>query len=132
MTRKILIAVFIALVLTGGTAWIYNTYFSSPVFSVTALASTSARPFAGGQDIRLKGVVMYGTVERGEHTAHFVITDCQNDLPVEYTGALPEKFHEGVAVTVTGTLETGNVFRAGQLRTHRGENCDAEMMQGRK
>lgn len=117
MTRKLQISIFLLILLLAGAGWFYSSGTSPS--AVTALAGT------GGNDIRLTGVVMYGTIEaEPSGLTRFVITDCQNDLPVEYTGTLPDTFREGLNVILTGTLDGDGIFRAQKLRPRRGENCD--------
>lgn len=129
MTRTFQISLFLVPLLLAGAGWLYSIFVLPAAFTVTQLASTSARPFSGGGDIRLGGVAMYGTVEADPSgLTRFVMTDCRNDLSVEYTGVLPASFREGGNVILTGTLDVDNIFRARTLRPHRGENCDPAVL----
>lgn len=62
---------------------------------------------------RLGGMVEKGSFERpaGSMEASFRVTDGDAQLPVRYTGILPDLFREGQAVVATGRME-GGVFVA--------------------
>nr|ART39528.1 J44 [uncultured bacterium] len=63
---------------------------------------------AGGQArFRLGGMVERGSFQRGEGSldAHFRVTDGDAQLPVVYTGILPDLFREDQAVIATGTMQ---------------------------
>ena len=65
---------------------------------------------------RLGGIVKEGSVHRvtGTLTTDFVITDRFRDMPVEYTGILPDLFREGQSVVTTGHMR-GAGFTATQV-----------------
>ena len=68
---------------------------------------------APGQRFRLGGLVEAGSVVRGQGaTIHFVVTDKVSNLPVTYTGVLPDLFREGQGVVVDGQLLTDGKFKA--------------------
>ncbi len=80
-------------------------YFATP----TDIAARAATP---SQRIRLGGLVKPGTVVRGEGLAvAFAVTDGKTDLPVRYTGILPDLFRDGQGVVAEGRIENG-VFLA--------------------
>jgi cytochrome c-type biogenesis protein CcmE len=69
------------------------------------------------QDVsfRIGGVVAKGSVERGPGAdVRFVVTDGKRQVPVEYSGSLPDLFREGQGVVATGALHAG-VFRASEV-----------------
>src|SRR5512145_822122 len=69
-----------------------------------ALYVTPAEVLAGkapeGRAFRIGGLVKEGSLRRDNLTAHFVITDTVKDIPVSYTGPLPDLFKEGKGVVV--------------------------------
>lgn len=66
-----------------------------------------------GQRIRLGGLVEQGTVVRGQGTAvTFKITDTLKNIPVTYTGVLPDLFREGQGVVAEGKLDAAGTFTA--------------------
>jgi len=87
------------------------TFFLTP----TDLVSASSRTFAGGKTIRLGGLVVYGTVEKNGLLNKFVVTDRNEDVPVEHEGIMPDLFREGQGIVATGTYDPDGVFRASQI-----------------
>ena len=68
---------------------------------------------APGTRIRLGGLVESGTVKRGEgSTVTFTVTDTLADVPVSYTGILPDLFREGQGVVAEGAFGTDGLFVA--------------------
>lgn len=66
-----------------------------------------------GQRIRLGGLVGEGSVVRGVGTTvSFKVTDTLKDIPVSFTGVLPDLFREGQGVVAEGVLEAGGTFKA--------------------
>jgi cytochrome c-type biogenesis protein CcmE len=46
---------------------------------------------------------------------HFVVTDFSHDVPVSYTGVLPDLFREGAGVVAHGRLATDGTFVADEV-----------------
>ncbi|WDS36545.1 cytochrome c maturation protein CcmE [Pseudoxanthomonas sp.] len=72
---------------------------------------------AGSQSrFRLGGMVERGSFKRTEGSldAHFRVTDGDAQLPVRYTGILPDLFREDQAVIATGSMQ-GNQFVATEV-----------------
>ena len=69
-----------------------------------ALYVTPSDVFAGkapkAQAFRIGGLVKEGSVRRDNLTVHFVMTDLVQDIPVAYTGILPDLFKEGKGAVV--------------------------------
>jgi len=63
------------------------------------------------KQLRLGGLVRTGSVTRHELLLQFMITDGQTDVPVQYSGFVPDLFREGQGVIVEGHM-VGNVFEA--------------------
>jgi cytochrome c-type biogenesis protein CcmE len=61
-------------------------------------------------------------VRRDNLTVHFVITDRAQDIPVAYTGILPDLFKEGKGVVAQGKLEADGVFHASEVLAKHDEN----------
>jgi cytochrome c-type biogenesis protein CcmE len=51
-----------------------------------------------------------------------VVTDTARDIPVTYTGILPDLFKEGKGVVTQGRLGTDGVFRASEVLAKHDEN----------
>jgi len=69
------------------------------------------------QAFRLGGMVSKGSVHRTQGTMkiEFTVTDFQHDVPVEYTGVLPDLFREGQGVIAHGHLQPNGVFLAEEV-----------------
>jgi cytochrome c-type biogenesis protein CcmE len=76
------------------------------------------------QGFRLGGMVSKGSVQRtpGSLEIHFTVTDFQHDVPVTYTGVLPDLFREGQGVIAHGHLNANGVFVADEVLAKHDEN----------
>jgi cytochrome c-type biogenesis protein CcmE len=118
MTRKqrrlALIGTALA-VLGVAAALVLNALKDSIVFfnSPTEIVEKPTKP---GTRIRIGGLVKPGTVVHAPApdtlTVHFDVTDGNKDVPVAYTGALPDLFREGQGVVAEGTLQSDGQFKA--------------------
>ena len=69
---------------------------------------------------RLGGMVEKGSFQRadGSLEAHFRVTDGDAQLPVVYSGILPDLFREDQAVIATGSLQNGTFVATTVLAKH--------------
>jgi cytochrome c-type biogenesis protein CcmE len=69
-----------------------------------------------GERFRLGGMVTKGSVQRapGSLEVRFVVTDFKHDVPVTYTGVLPDLFREGQGVVAHGKM-LGGTFVADEV-----------------
>ncbi|HEX7339220.1 MAG TPA: cytochrome c maturation protein CcmE [Rhodanobacteraceae bacterium] len=69
-----------------------------------------------GSTFRLGGIVEEGSIKhvKGTLKVDFVVTDRFHDMPVVYTGILPDLFREGQSVVTTGHMR-GDRFVATQV-----------------
>jgi len=77
------------------------------------------------QNIRIGGMVKQGSLVRQglEGTRiEFVATDYNADVPVVYTGVLPDLFREGQGVVAEGHIDANGVFQARQILAKHDEN----------
>jgi cytochrome c-type biogenesis protein CcmE len=118
MTRKQrrLALIGTALAVLGlAAALVLNALKDSIVFfnSPTEIVEKPTKP---GTRIRIGGLVKPGTVVHAAApdtlTVHFDVTDGNKDVPVAYTGALPDLFREGQGVVAEGTLQSDGQFKA--------------------
>jgi cytochrome c-type biogenesis protein CcmE len=86
------------------------TFFFDP----SKVAAGEVKP---GQHFRLGGMVTKGSVKRepGSLEVHFVVTDFNHDVPVSYTGVLPDLFREGTGVVANGQLRGDGTFVADEV-----------------
>jgi len=73
--------------------------------------------------IRVGGLVQNNSMKRqpGSLEITFVLTDFQKEIPVSYTGVLPDLFREGQGVIARGRLD-GNRFVAEEVLAKHDEN----------
>jgi cytochrome c-type biogenesis protein CcmE len=66
---------------------------------------------------RIGGMVVKGSVTRkpGDLQVRFVLTDFAHQVPVEYTGVLPDLFREGQGIIAHGTLSPQGTFVADEV-----------------
>jgi cytochrome c-type biogenesis protein CcmE len=99
----------------GGTALVLSALKDNVVYfySPSDLAAKSVEP---GVALRIGGLVAPGSVMRGPGAeVHFVVTDGRKQIPVTYTGVLPDLFREGQGVVAAGALNSGGVFAASEI-----------------
>ncbi len=110
-----LIAIGIAAVL------ILNALNSNIALYVTP-SEVAAGKSPAGQVFRIGGMVKDGSVKRDGLTVHFVITDMVKDIPVAYTGILPDLFKEGKGAVIQGRLNPDGQFIASEVLAKHDEN----------
>jgi cytochrome c-type biogenesis protein CcmE len=77
-----------------------------------------------GERFRLGGMVSEGSVRRlqGSLDVNFRVTDFQHEVPVRYTGVLPDLFREGQGVVAHGRLDAQGTFVADEVLAKHDEN----------
>ena len=120
-TRKRRLVFVLLLVLASGVATALVAmalqrnvaYLYTPVEVLRGDAGEHAR-------FRLGGMVEKQSFQRapGSMDAHFRVTDGDAQLPVVYTGILPDLFREGQAVVATGRMENGVFVAENVLAKH--------------
>lgn len=86
------------------------TFFFDP----SQVASGKVPP---GERFRLGGMVTDGSLHRvpGSLEVHFVVTDFSHEVPVVYSGVLPDLFREGAGVVAHGRLRADGTFVADEV-----------------
>ncbi|MGI9220051.1 MAG: cytochrome c maturation protein CcmE [Woeseiaceae bacterium] len=112
-----LIGIVLATVLTL-RAMKDNMMFFIPVTEVVAGEYPVDRNF------RVGGLVVDGSVyrETGSLEMSFRVTDMRCELPVNYTGVLPDLFREGQGVVAHGRMGTNGTFEADTILAKHDEN----------
>nr|ART39242.1 H571 [uncultured bacterium] len=79
---------------------------------------------APGKRFQLGGMVKTGSVQRrpGSLEIRFIVTDFHNDVPVTYTGLLPDLFKENSGVVTNGRLDPQGLFVADEVLAKHDEN----------
>ncbi|MDD1620908.1 MAG: cytochrome c maturation protein CcmE [Methylococcaceae bacterium] len=73
---------------------------------------------------RLGGMVIKGSVERPDAglLVKFKLSDFNKEVPVEYSGILPDLFREGQGIVAKGKLDERGVFVAEEVLAKHDEN----------
>src|SRR4051812_18736469 len=84
-------------------------YFYSP-------SDLAEKHVPAGIPVRIGGLVRKGSLQRGpRETVRFVVTDGRMQIPVRYSGALPDLFREGQGVVASGALGDHRIFQATEI-----------------
>jgi cytochrome c-type biogenesis protein CcmE len=78
-----------------------------------------------GEAFKMGGMVVKGSVQRapGSLEVHFTVTDGEeHNVPVRYTGVLPDLFREGTGVVARGQLRADGTFVAEEVLAKHDEN----------
>ena len=104
-------------------ALVLNAFQSNLVFFFTP-TQVSAGEAPQSRVFRIGGMVQTGSVERQSDglTVKFIVTDTAKDMPVMYTGILPDLFREGKGVVAQGKLDAHGMFRANEVLAKHDEN----------
>lgn len=72
-----------------------------------------------GQSVRVEGTVEKGSIQHDNTMQQlaFVISDGKEDLPVVYSGVVPDIFNVGIQVVIEGQYTGQNTFQALTLLT---------------
>ena len=93
----------VLLLFSAGLAFDSVSNYINPYLSVTQVALNLDR--YSGKSIQVMGIVEPGSFIRGDGgTIRFTLTDGQESLPVQFTGATPQNFDEGKDVVAVGSL----------------------------
>ncbi|CAA9570081.1 MAG: hypothetical protein AVDCRST_MAG18-1879 [uncultured Thermomicrobiales bacterium] len=102
----------VALVIVGAIGYlVYNGLGTSVYYqTVSELQAGTAH----GQQIRLAGNVVDGSIRReeGSSAVRFAVADASGNLPVVYSGVVPDIFGPGIEVVVEGKYNPSTGFVA--------------------
>ncbi len=109
----VLAAVAVAAGLTALALQQNMTYLYSP-------SEVEAGHAPAGARFRLGGVVLEQSVVRSNDSldVEFVVTDRFKEMPVKFTGILPDLFREGQSIVATGELQDGRFVATEVLAKH--------------
>ncbi len=103
---------------------ILNAFEENLVFFFTP-TQVAAGEAPKNRAFRIGGMVKEGSVQRDGVNVRFVVTDTTHDIPVTYTGILPDLFREGKGVVAQGKLEDAGTtpsFKASEVLAKHDEN----------
>jgi cytochrome c-type biogenesis protein CcmE len=121
--QKLMVVFFIlfgSAVTVGLVLYAFNEGLNA-FFTPTEIAEGKA---ADSRNVRIGGMVKEGSVVRERESTHveFIATDFFADVPVSYTGILPDLFREGQGVVAEGFIDEHGVFQARQILAKHDEN----------
>ena len=120
--HKRLAAIALGVVALGiATALVLMAFEKNLVFFFTP-SQVAANEAPKGRTFRIGGMVLEGSVKREGVEVKFVVTDTAKNIPVVYSGALPDLFREGKGVVAQGQLGPDGVFRAREVLAKHDEN----------
>ena len=118
--KRMAIALGVVAVVGAATALVLNAFQSNLVFFYTP-TQIAAKEAPSGRTFRLGGLVVEGSVKRDGVKVNFEVTDTAQNVPVQFSGILPDLFKEGKGVVAQGQLENG-VFQAKEVLAKHDEN----------
>ncbi len=117
-----------AAIIAGGLAalslaafLVLNAFESNLVFFFSP-TQVQAGEAPRNRTFRVGGMVKAGSLVRENMTVTFVVTDTAQEVPVTYTGILPDLFQEGKGVVAQGKLVEGGRFQATEVLAKHDEN----------
>ena len=100
---------------------VLNAFEENLVFFFTP-TQVAAGEAPKNRAFRIGGMVKDDSVQRDGVHVRFIVTDTAYDIPVTYTGILPDLFREGKGVVAQGKLEDGGLFKASEVLAKHDEN----------
>ncbi len=125
MTRKKRRLYIVGLVMLGvGSATALGlTAFQDNVVYFYSPGELAAGEAPQERRVRLGGLVVPGSIDRGDNgTVSFTVTDGEAQIPVTYSGMVPDLFRENQGVVAKGQLGPGGTFQAQSLLAKHDEN----------
>jgi cytochrome c-type biogenesis protein CcmE len=103
------------------------TAFKDNLMFFVSVTEVVAGEYPQDRNFRVGGLVVDGSIEReeGSLTVRFLVTDLRCEIPVEYTGVLPDLFRENQGVVAHGRMGAGgnkDVFIADEVLAKHDEN----------
>jgi cytochrome c-type biogenesis protein CcmE len=102
------------------SAFVLNALNSNIALYVTPTEVAQGKAPNGA--FRIGGMVKAGSIARDNLTVRFVVTDLVREVPVSYTGILPDLFQEGKGTVVQGRLDPHGAFVASEVLAKHDEN----------
>ncbi len=112
-----------ALGLIVATALTLRAFKDNLMFFVS-VTEVVAGEYPQDRNFRIGGLVVDGSVEReeGSLSVRFLVTDLRCEIPVEYSGVLPDLFRENQGVVAHGRMGGEGVFVADEILAKHDEN----------
>ena len=100
---------------------VLNAFQSNLVFFFSP-SQVAAGEAPLNRTFRVGGMVKAGSLARKDLTVSFIVTDTAREIPVTYTGILPDLFREGKGVVAQGKLGSDGLFTAAEVLAKHDEN----------
>ena len=119
-----MLAVGLAIVGVAIAATLTLRAFDENMMFFVEISDVAEGNYPHERNFRVGGLVVDGSVQREEGSldVSFLVTDMRCDLPVTYSGVLPDLFREGQGVVAHGRMNEGNVFVADKILAKHDEN----------
>jgi len=119
--RRIRMLAFGGVLLTGASVLVATT-FNDTIAFFKSPSEILAEPPGPDRLLRLGGLVVDGSVERGQgEVVRFAVTDGGASVPVSFAGVLPDLFREGQGIIAEGRMADGR-FVADEVLAKHDEN----------
>ena len=109
------------LVLALAAAFVLNAFQNNLVFFFTPTQVLNGEA-PKNKTFRIGGLVKVGSLQRNGADASFVVTDTAQDIPVRYSGLLPDLFKEGKGAVAQGRLDAQGAMTASEVLAKHDEN----------
>ena len=109
------------LVLALAAAFVLNAFQSNLVFFFTPTQVLNGEA-PKNKIFRIGGLVKVGSLQRDGTDVSFVVTDTAQEIPVRYSGLLPDLFKEGKGVVAQGRLNEQGLMTASEVLAKHDEN----------
>ncbi len=112
---KFIIAGFVVVIVVG--YMVYAGIRDTKVLYMTPSEIAASGSSAYDRGLRLGGIVLDGSIEYDAKNLilAFLVTDGETQMPVVYSGVVPDTFQNGVEIVVEGRFTPDGVFRATAL-----------------
>ena len=126
-----LVLVSLAVLALGGAVLLAMWGLSDRAAYFVTPSDIAAGKAAGGEAVRLGGMVEKGSLTREPDgvTIHFTVSDLKTETPVRYRGITPDLFQEGSGVVAEGRME-GRLFVADNILAKHDERYMPPQMAG--
>jgi len=115
-------AIAVGVAALGIVAALVLTAFEKNLVFFFTPSQVAANEAPQGRTFRIGGMVLEGSVKREGVEVRFTVTDTAKNIPVLYSGPLPDLFREGKGVVAQGQIGPDGVFRAREVLAKHDEN----------
>ncbi|MGI9222999.1 MAG: cytochrome c maturation protein CcmE [Woeseiaceae bacterium] len=88
------------------------------------ISDVMAGEYPEERNFRIGGLVVEGSIQREENSLdmEFLVTDTRCQLPVSYSGVVPDLFRDGQGVVAHGRMDGSGMFVADKIMAKHDEN----------